>query len=211
MKLLDMIKWLESQPDKTDIEKLKSGIHILDIGCNLGNYWWDLYEKLNFQQIMGIDKYSQFDLSQNGKWSTISYNSYLNAKGAHTQISNESIFKNTFDFKQIDIDAFFTTDYYLQKVYDLVIVSNFLYLFEKDQASNLMAKVWNALSDSGYVYIHLASEDFQFPVNRPVGAPEEDRIKFSLTKPELEKMTFPLKTICANKYGEYRDILCKKM
>ena len=112
LKLVDLIKLSEC---KNEMPKLKSGINILDIGCRDGNSWWELFEELHFSNIIGIDKCSQEEISDNGTVPTISYNTFKMVQKSSNVTLSEDEFNKIFLFKQIDIDDFFFNGYFFKQ------------------------------------------------------------------------------------------------
>lgn len=218
-KLIEYIETASnSELDNSVIENWKNKVTILDIGCRLGSYWFDLYKELHFKKIIGIDKYSQKEISDNEGFqsaSPISYESYLNHfnrnyTGNESQLT-EIQFNQVFVFKKLDIKDFFTTNLFKENSFNLIIAYQFLYLFNKNHAENIINYIQIRMKKGAYLYIYLASEDFKESLFRPQDSPEEERIKFWLSEPELISMIKPLRIIFSNKYEQYRDILCQKI
>ena len=203
MKILEFIEFLKCRNEA-------SNINILDVGCGNGETWWELYEKLQFNKIIGIDNRSQLTISKGG-YSPISFNTYCKRKELTFDILNEKQFNDIFQFYQIGIDDFFQTTIYKNNKFELIIMSNFLYLFEESKAKEILEKIKLIIKDEGYLYIQIGSKPWQKP-NRPDWLTgEEGAVKFGLSEDELLSWVTPLSCIKLRRLETGNlDILCKK-
>jgi hypothetical protein len=190
-------------------QKLFSDFHVLDIGCNLGVQWWEWYKQLGFKTILGIDKDSQEDLllDRYGE-DPISYETFRHSNPQSNLTENE--YSNIFKFHKLKISDFFNSDLFLNSKYDLIILSSFLYLFDKSEAVEILNKIKTIINTNGYLYIFTASENWQESSLRPSEALEGEEIKFKLNEKELNLMVSPFQVIVSSHYDKYRDVLCKK-
>ena len=123
----------------SELDCLKTGIDVLDIGCGNGSYWFDLFYELNFNSITGIDNKSndEINISFGGRIAVNNYSDYKQYRQKqNTNIKQltETEFNKIFKFHQIDLNKFLDSEIIVNSKYDVIIMSLFIYFFEKTTA-----------------------------------------------------------------------------
>lgn len=220
--MIELLNFIRNPKDSDSYNSVlkdwMNSITILDLGCGLGSRWFDLFYELDFKRIIGIDKYSQQELidydgifTENSISCYKMYLRYVNKNHKENiKILTETEYDQTFVFKKNDIKNIFMSDFFTENSFDLIIAYQILYLFNRNEAKEIINGIKVRMKKGAYLYIYLASEDFTESKFRPLNAPEEKRVKFSLNESELKSMIEPLSVIDSDKKGQYRYILCQK-
>lgn len=174
-----------------ELDNLKSGISILDLGCLHGHYWFDLYEQIKFNSIVGVDLRPLEELNE--------VNTFENFKERNSNSSfTQEDFNKTFGWIPKTNVFDFINDYKGES-FDLIILSTFIHHLPYEAQPKLLEQIKPLVNYNGYVYIR-ANDQSSFTGEKP-----------AYNSYQFEKMLEPEFEIIVTSHDYHVfDILAKK-
>lgn len=113
------------------------------------------------------------------------------------------------DHSYTDVYEFFNSS---DTSFDLIILSNFLHLFRKDEGKRILNKCFKLLKSDGIVYILIANEEhkgWENKFNKYKNPEEYEGPEWGMDIKELTAFIKPLKIIYSNQFKHHIEIVGK--
>ncbi len=154
-KFIGIVEAILHHDFKDHLTTLKSKVDVLDIGCNNGPYWFDLYNEIHFNKIIGIDS-KEIEIRN-------TYERFLNLNPT-TNLTEEE-FNSTFVLQDMtDVFNYFNKNE--GQTFDLIIISNCIYLLNIIEQIELLNEVKPFLKDNGFLYIRSNDSGYTYRLDR---------------------------------------------